>query len=278
MTQQFKKRMTPMLLGIFLSVPVNVSIAAELILSDLPLSVVASVEPNVMFLLDTSGSMGNVTWYQGRGSSGDADYIPAFDPDVTYTDWCGGCTADNKWLPTFGVITLASINGGLPQGACGNLALDNVIITDLGNSYSVPRLRVEGELNLPPNTKKCLILPDVSGGGSTAYTGNYLNYLFEHFNNGDDLSEVIEFKTRMMVMKEVTTNLVSDTPNMRFGLTRFNATDGGKVLTGCEVTNSSTKLIEELASPNFRPDGKTPLAEAMYQVTRYFREIGRAHV
>ena len=139
MTQQFKKRMTPMLLGIFLSVPVNVSIAAELILSDLPLSVVASVEPNVMFLLDTSGSMGNVTWYQGRGSSGDADYIPAFDPDVTYTDWCGGCTADNKWLPTFGVITLASINGGLPQGACGNLALDNVIITDLGNSYSVPR-------------------------------------------------------------------------------------------------------------------------------------------
>ena len=52
------------------------SVQAEpLHLSNMPLSVSASVEPNVMLLIDNSGSMKQMTW------------AGEYDPNANYDDW-----------------------------------------------------------------------------------------------------------------------------------------------------------------------------------------------
>ncbi len=75
--------------------------AEPLAISEIPLSVSSSVQPNVMLLIDDSGSMDNIIWAEG------------FDPTVSYPYWGGG-----YWSSTSGNVHLSS----LPEyyGAGGN--------------------------------------------------------------------------------------------------------------------------------------------------------------
>lgn len=73
--------------------------AAPLTLSDVPLSVSTTVKPNVMLLVDNSGSMENITW------------VDSYNNALTYTDWSGG-----SWTSANGNVQYSS----LPQGTCSN--------------------------------------------------------------------------------------------------------------------------------------------------------------
>ena len=206
--------------------------AAAFDIYQLPMFATGAATPNVMLLVDNSGSMNNIIWADGFDVA--TAYTGSFDPDegnyhITSIDG-SSCSGGGRWVSSSG---------------------------------------------------KDLCLPNPTGGTSTStdtrYSGNYLNYLFATYPDNAILTDgTIPNETRMQVAKRVATELVDEVTGIRFGLTTFNsACDnsayGGRVLRACEdrsdthVTNLKNDIDDLDAQSN------TPLAEALYEITRYFR-------
>lgn len=206
--------------------------AEPLDLADAPLATATSAEPNVMLLIDTSGSMDNIIWAEG------------YDPSITYPDW------SYNW-----------------SSSDGNVYLKYLYEHSYYNDYFYGQRGGGG---------KYLRLPDPVGGEDTRYSGNYLNYLFSIYSHGSDLTDgTIPTETRMQVAKEVASQLVENTPGMRFGVSQFYGPtwddhrwgEGAEVVAACG--SSVSDLTSEIAG--FTASTNTPLAEALYEITRYFR-------
>jgi len=220
--------------------------AAPLNLSNAPLTVSSVVEPNVMLLMDTSGSMNNVI-YDDNFFTADRTNQPVWR--MYYRNNSGSYS----WIDI--------------DSTEGNYFLKNIDVQNCGSG---------GRYFLNPATSsgKCLILPDPVGGGDTRYTGEYLNYLANQFNSGD-LRNVIPNQTRMSTAISVANNVLSNTTGMRFGISRFNGPNWdparwgeGAIIDracGSSLADIQASLATYTASTN------TPLAEALYEVTRYFR-------
>ncbi|MGD9983124.1 MAG: pilus assembly protein [Porticoccaceae bacterium] len=201
----------------------------------LPMFSSGTVTPNVMLLIDNSGSMNNIIWADG------------FDPATDYPDW------SIDWSPTN-----------------GNVHLSNLSTSDCSSSRY--RGRQGGTSS---GTLKCLRLPDPVGGENTRYDGNYLNYLFETYPHNTDLrGGVIPDETRMQVAKQVATDLVSTVTGVRFGVSRYNtdgSDNGAQVRQACDDMSSSHLSGLTSAINGISASTNTPLAEAYYELTRYFR-------
>lgn len=206
-----------------------------------------TVAPNVMFQIDTSGSMHNVIWATG------------FNPAITYPDWSNG-----SWSPTSGNVLLSAI----PQGTCA---------AGFKRGYR--------------GATKCLRLPDPVAtidpvgplgpqANLTRYTGNYLNYLFDTYANGTDLTTgQIPNDYRMNVARNTVASLISSTPGMRFGVSSFfgdPANDyghGATINAECKDPTAPNLTAATNAVQGLDAVANTPLAEALYEVTRYFRGL-----
>ncbi|MBA4501294.1 pilus assembly protein [Marinobacterium marinum] len=107
-------------------------------------------------------------------------------------------------------------------------------------------------------------------GGSTRYTGNYLNYLFSTYPDGSNLRNgTVPNETRMTVAKRVASNIVGSVENVRFGVTKLYSTEGGKVVAQCGA--SAGTLASEISK--LRASTNTPVSETLYEITRYFRGL-----
>lgn len=196
--------------------------------SPLPLESAASVSPNVMILLDNSGSMDNLAWASG------------FSASITYPDWGNG-----SWRASDGNLLLKDLptcgDGGIPGEQGG--------------------------------VRKCLYLPDPVGGGRTRVTGNYLNYLFSQYADGTDLrSGPIPTLTRLTAARSAVSDLLNMS-NLRFGLATFGGSASDHYARGADVLaecGSSPDSIRQSLS-TVTASRNTPLAEALYEITRYFR-------
>ena len=83
--------------------------------------------------------------------------------------------------------------------------------------------------------------------------GNYRNY---------DASGVGDARSRISVAKEVITNLITDTENVRFGLMIFNTSEGGHLVSECGTDKTTLiNAINALSATTWTPLGET-LAEA----------------
>ncbi len=74
----------------------------------------------------------------------------------------------------------------------------------------------------------------------------------------------------MNVAKNVATTVVDENANLRLGLTAFNTNQGGRVLQNC-ATGNTAALKTDISA--LTPSTWTPLGEALYEVTRYFRGL-----
>lgn len=215
--------------------------AGALALPDTPLNVSASVPPNVMLLMDNSGSMENIIWhdeFNPAGNYGAWRYLNGSnDESKNYTD----LNENSTYYPS-----------NFRQGSCSN---------------GFNRFRLGAS---EPYTYKCLKLPAPNGAGNTRYLGRYVRFLLDSFPSGTDLTTgLIPNEYRMQVARDVAKDLVSNTPGVRFGLARFNNNEGGKVIAGCDTdTSGLAATIDGLKAESW-----TPLAEAYYEVTRYFRGL-----
>lgn len=124
---------------------------------------------------------------------------------------------------------------------------------------------------------KSIYFTDPYGAGFTRYYGNYINYLFDQFDDGTRLDQApFDNSTRIDVARNVATDVVLSTPGMRFGLAKLNLDegdnlyDGGTILASCG--SPQTTLVQQISQLDANTN--TPLAEALYEITRYFRGMG----
>lgn len=247
MTRTPQHRLRALLAGFLLAGYLQAAGAVSI--SQVPLFIGTGATPNVMLLIDNSGSMDNAIWDDG------------FNPDTTYPSW-----ANYSCSHSFG--------SGNP---CWTARDGSVILGQLWDSDngSCSNGRVRGVRN---GLTRCLVLPDPAGGGNTRYSGNYLNYLFHTYanvsgNSGRNLSSIIPNQTRIQVARSVAASLVSGNSNLAFGLASFNpptwndSGPGGRIDAACGTSTAS--LLNTI--DDYRSEANTPLAETLYEITRYFR-------
>ncbi len=221
--------------------------AAPLTLPVNPLFVSTSINPNVMMIVDNSGSMDNVIWADG------------FDPLVSYPNYSPNCNFGGGVAPCWSPLNGNVIRGNLPNGA-GGCASDHLPGFRSGDSAF-----------------RCIRLPDVRGT-LTRFNGNYINYLFDTFSTQGqniDVRSSVPNIVRLTVAKEVSEDIVVANPDVRFGISSFNppggsSGPGGRVNAACGATQ--TNVLS--AIDGLDPEANTPLAETYYEVTRYFRGLG----
>lgn len=204
---------------------------SNLALADTPLVVSTSVPPNVMLVVDNSGSMEEVIW------------APGYDPNVTYPTASFIFSGDGRAYTLSATSTYFYESFG--RGSC---------------SSGFREFRTNS------GAVRCFKLPVPNGASNTRYNGNYLRYLIANHASGD-LTSVLPTGFRMSVARDVARNLVTANPGVRFGLTRFNFSEGGTVVANCGATTTTLNTqIDALVASTW-----TPLAETLYEVTRYFR-------
>ncbi|UZE17161.1 pilus assembly protein [Pseudomonas sp. B21-054] len=226
--------------------------------SDSPLLSAAAVTPNVMLLIDDSGSMNNIIWAAG------------FDPAATQTRTYA-CSASNNCNDRY-ELDLEDSNillVGLLRGGCSS------------GWYGFYR---------PSVGRVCLRLPDPVGSGNTRYTAKYLAYLVTLANGSsrDFTTGTIPNDYRINVAREVSNDLVAANRALRIGLATFNPPNSSNSGPGGYIARAISDLspvtgsvTQTQANTNYSAlinainalgaVANTPLAESYYEVTRYFR-------
>ncbi|WP_367373002.1 pilus assembly protein [Pseudomonas lini] len=230
--------------------------------SDSPLLNAAAVAPNVMLLLDDSKGMNSIIWAAG------------FDPTVVRAP-----------------VTICLSNGSCNKGRELNVADGNIPLSSLNHGtcskagwYGFYMNSVSGLASL------CLKLPDPVGSEDTLYTANYLSYLISLANNADrDFTDgSIPNDYRMNVARNVFKTLVTSNRSLRIGLATFNLAvgnrkdDGGYIVRSIsDLSAVSGSVTQAQADTNYNAliagidelsaQANVPLAEAYYEITRYFR-------
>lgn len=226
--------------------------------SDSPLLSAAAVPPNVMLLIDDSGSMNSIIYA--------SSFNPADNP--TPARQCnallGLCLSSTAI--TGDTIFLSS----LPTSGCsgGAYAFYNNSIAPL-----------------------CLKLPDPVGSGNTRYSGDYISYVVSlAINNGtrDFTTGAIPNDYRINVARNVSTALVTSNRTLRMGLSTFNPATSNNSGNGGYIARSisdlapvSGSVTQAQADTNYNAlissinalsaVANTPLAETYYEITRYMR-------
>ena len=149
-----------------------------------------SVEPNVLIIFDTSGSM----------STEDVPGEP-YDPAYTYS---GSKTTNAVYRYSSGSYTL--FTGNVNNITCASVK--NALLT---KGYAATG--TGGIDNINTTTFAC------GSKSRTLRMGNWINY---------DASGVGDLSSRISVAKEAVTNLINTTDNVRFGLMRFNNESTGR--------------------------------------------------
>lgn len=243
-------------LGLYLSAP-----AYAFTPSDSPLLSAAAVPPNVMLLIDDSGSMNNIIWA--------SDFNPAANQaQIANCSSNTSCFTGQSLDMDDTNIALSSLN----RGGCSTN----------GNWYGFYR----GFLGL---SSICLKLPDPVGNENTRYTANYLSYLVTQANGSsrDYTTGAIPNDYRMNVAKDVSKKLVTSNRALRIGLSTFNPPTGSNSGPGGFIARAVSDLspvgsvTQDKADDNFddlissitglSAIANTPLAETYYEITRYMR-------
>ncbi|WP_286819849.1 pilus assembly protein [Desulfobacter sp. UBA2225] len=207
------------------------------------------VKPNVLIILDNSGSMAT----KDVPSNQNDDYDPA-------TIYSGSYEKNKVYYKYYGSWQLYFSDITSPYWQC------SVAKTDLlSKGYWTGRLYKNYQ-----NKVTCS-----SNGTSRDYAlGNYLNFA----GGGAD-------RSRMEVAKEVVANLIIDNnENVNFGLMAFNYEHGGKVVANCGATQATlvgtydpaTSAMADSAQSAYgavgllKSDTWTPLAETLAEAGLYF--------
>lgn len=257
-------------------------------------NVVADERPNILIVFDNSGSMSTEVPNSGE----------AYDPSLTYTGnfdnakiyWTsgssGGIPADSATgrNRSFAAASNRCATSISPL-ATGGIYLGDRIGYWTGSSWvrlvaSINPTYVDckkdwtdsnpgtGALGYPRNsgtgytaTRPNSFLNWGSSYVATLYTGNYLNWYY---------SPASQDKTRIQIAKDVITNIVDGTVNVRFGLMIFNRNDpensynGGRVVSGIKDMDDTNKAALKATVASLSASTWTPLSEAMWEAYSYF--------
>ena len=191
-----------------------------------------SLDPNILIIFDSSGSM-------------DTQDVPGepYSPAVTYT---GSFSRDAVYVR----VRVGFFSFQWQLFASDYNLLNCVGIKDelLAQGYAQGRINGSG-LNYTCSSSWF--------SRKTLRMGNYANYVE---------SGVGATRKRIDVAKDVVTDLINNTANVRFGVMRFNAEEGGRLIAACGTDKAT--LDTEINA--ISADGYTPLAETLAEAGLYF--------
>jgi type IV pilus assembly protein PilY1 len=98
----------------------------------------------------------------------------------------------------------------------------------------------------------------------TIYDGNWLNW---------NSNAPTEQRTRLDIVKEAVNGLSTSIRNVNVGVMRFNRSEGGRVIAAMRDIETSRNDVQTIVN-NLSASGQTPLSETLYEAAQYF--MGRA--
>ncbi|RNC73170.1 MAG: pilus assembly protein PilY [Desulfuromonadales bacterium] len=203
-------------------------------ISQYPLFLTGSVQPNVMILLDNSGSMNTIMEHRG------------YNPKVAYTgSFKGDEYYKNKIDYSDKVDTYYLISNISGHVVTGN---DKKQYTVNGRSITLPFPYVD-----------------------TRWNGNYLNWIFFHATEaqyGTLATDASLKMTRIQTARGVISDVVKNVSGVRFGLFKLNDSQGGSKVKDCGMLTPATvdAAVNEIDAKTW-----TPLGEALSEIWQYFR-------
>ncbi|MEL0659061.1 PilC/PilY family type IV pilus protein [Psychromonas arctica] len=246
-------------LAISIISPLSTATAAELDLPTDPLITSSSVEPNLMILLDTSGSMSNIV--------PDSPY----DENIDYYNCPSSKQLDNNRQIDIRIRSDGRIyfyrNGSNYDFGQGNNRGTNNLTQKCFNDDTIYTARLLGDSGGSPSSYL-----------ASEYTGNYLNWYFsnstntavDNFGNEDRKPGT---KTRMEIARTSAATMVEDLIGMRVGLATYNGSNGAKIqenITSIETNSDVTTLQNAIGT--ITNGGGTPLGGALSGLGHYFAQ------
>ncbi len=249
---------------------------SELFLGD---AAAISARANVLFIIDTSGSMDTLVATQAPFDSGNT-FAGCFDSDALYYATTGALPAcdSTSQLPK-------SLNrcatGDTPLARTGSYS-DRFLVWDPDRarwdlpSPASPAGPLECESDRGVDGDRSTARPFAANGADgpwaadataepawttryTVYDGNWLNWR----SNPPTVQQ-----TRLDVVKVAVNGLLAGLRDVNVGLMRFSGDEGGAVVYAMEdielARNSLPAVVNAL-----QPGGGTPLSEALYEATLY---------
>ncbi len=250
-----------------------------------------AARPNIMFILDTSGSM-----------SSDVVTNTPWDPKETWDGACDGNavywragTGAPPTCPSDGFFQKSGFmcqTGANPVESAGfytdQMAMNRVLGDGTGvwqwrgfaSGFNDPLVECAGDFGVHGGGDPAKLFPldgseldpwraeenRPAWNTYTVYSGNYINWYY----NARQVTQ-----TRLQIMQQVLDNLLESMEGVNTGLMRFsiNETDadgGGMVLQEmAPVEDVRDSMRAQINSWN--ADGWTPLSESLYEAAQYFR-------
>ncbi|MFL2545859.1 MAG: pilus assembly protein [Candidatus Rariloculaceae bacterium] len=248
-----------------------------------------TAQPNILFILDTSGSMDAKVTTQATYDP-NVDHIGTCQTDRVYwrtgTGDPPGCGSD-RW---FNETALMCNSAALAFTAGTGQYTDRMAQYDPNNDDRWERVRLyrknrlvecedDGGLHGDGSDPTVVYaqngddsalwsddpLDEVAWGQNptariyTIYEGNYLNWYY-----GPTITS-----TRIQIVKDVATNLLNSVNGVNVGLMRFNESEGGPVIFAME--DIATGRAGMNTAINALPaSGKTPLSETLFEAGQYY--------
>lgn len=250
-------------------------VKATLDLSTIPLVVSGVADPNVMFLMDTSGSMAHVLMGSSSTSTYDATdtawnncdaSLTLSSADVTKVELKISLSTDTPaYKPWF--TTSGSVAGEFDWGNAGTTS-------DTGTTGRPVRCFASDQ-TFPAQLSVDLAtaLPTGTVHGTVNYSGHYLNYYFGSALARDWTgSHHPDEHSRMQAAQSSFSSLITSMNSVRAGLIRLEGELGAHILQPVAELNDTHKTALLNAADGLSPNGytSTPLADVFHKLGKYF--------
>ncbi len=229
----------------------------------------APARPNILFIMDTSGSMNS-----------DVITRPPYESVAVWPN-TGNCRSDRVYWSRSGTRPSCNTDQWVPAASfvCASAAFGATtgIWVAPGTSQMAQWRRnnsgVWGWRTLQAGNNTGQIACGHAGGETAAvtfYSGNSMNHWY---------GAPTETRTRLDIMKSALNNLLANLDNnVNVGLMRYsndrgvlpNAADGGMVVQAMGRIEDN-RVPMQTAINAWRPSGSTPLSETLYEASLYFR-------
>jgi type IV pilus assembly protein PilY1 len=250
------KRLTALVvMATFLSLQVHPAVLADD--SDIFGS---NIQPNVVIMIDDSGSMGD------SAPSNSFD-VPPPNGSAAYYPVLNNCDPTGKPKVYQACASVKVYKSG-SASTYTFYANDVSSVNGTGSTAARAALNSAGYWS-----------GKINGSTVNLYTGNYLNYLLGSCASGGACT-----KPKMTIAKEVINGLLDSVQGVRFGVMTFYYDSNNNGL-GAQVAGSAGQWATVGASTNtlhnavnaLSPTGNTPLGDALYDVGQYYKGLKTAN-
>jgi type IV pilus assembly protein PilY1 len=257
------------------------------------------LQPNVLIIIDDSGSMADTVPGGGSVYSNATTYTPVFD--CTNSSGVDGSSCDTNSVYDVNYTYRASPVANLPT-CTYSVAAQNDTVVNYASVLQQFGTISSGALNFSNGVATCCYqnITITTGHGHSATTntyhngecpsatydvGNYINWIYDGSNQNI---------AKIEIAKAVISSLVQSTTGVRFGLMTYYYPGGGSIGAGGTFLNavppgfatSYTSTVKDMSTifsgtytnrqalsdtiQTLTPQGDTPLGEALFEALEYF--------